>query len=51
VSRQIGKDRFADALRILDVGCSSLAGLDNFAFFGLQLAGDFQRALLDIYRS
>ena len=27
----------------------SFAGFDNFAFVGLQLAEDFQRALLDAY--
>jgi hypothetical protein len=29
----------------------SLAGFDNFALVGLQLVGDFQRALLDVYRN
>jgi hypothetical protein len=29
----------------------SFEGLDNFAFIGLQLAGDFHRALVDMYRN
>ena len=29
----------------------SIAELDNFAFFGLRLAADFQRTLLDMYRN